>query len=72
MDKDLRKLLRQVEAQGFTWKRQSNSHIAVYLDGRKVTTFAATPSDRRSWMNTMSALKRTGFDPRLDRKGRRR
>lgn len=72
MDKDLRKLLRQLEAQGFDWERRTNGHIAVYRAGLRVTSFASTPSDWRSTKNSMAALKRAGFDPRIDHKGRHR
>ena len=72
MDKDLRKLLQQLEAQGFEWKRQTNGHIGIFRDGQRIETLASTPSDWRSRKNSIARLKRAGFDPKIDRKGRHR
>lgn len=60
--KDLKKLIKALEEQGFeveTGKR--NPHPIVRKDGRKVATLASTPSDHRSWMNGIAALRRAGF-----------
>lgn len=64
MNKELRKLIKQAEAQGFTVRITSKGHVVFYKDGRPVTTAAGTPSDVRSWKNTMAALRRAGFDAR--------
>ncbi len=61
MDKDTRKLIRELERQGFAWKRSGKGYPLVYRDGRFVTKLAQTPSDRRGWKNALSALRRAGF-----------
>jgi hypothetical protein len=62
MDKDTKKLLREIEAQGFTVKYSGKGYPMVYAaDGRFVTKLAQTPSDRRGWMNGIAALRRAGL-----------
>lgn len=71
MHKDLKKIVKDAEAQGFTWEPCSNNHI-MFRDaaGATVALFASTPSDPRSWKNSMGALKRAGF--KQDRDGQRK
>ena len=64
MHKELRKMVNEAEAQGFETRRTSKGHIQVSKDGRIVSVFAGTPSDQRSWRNSLAALKRAGFKPR--------
>lgn len=61
MNKDLKKMLKALEDQGFTVTYGRNGHPIIWLDGRKVTTLAGTPSDYRSLKNSLSYLKRAGF-----------
>lgn len=61
MNKDLKKVLAALDEQGFTVKTTKRGHVLVLKDGRAVTTLAGTPSDRRSWLNGLSHLKRAGF-----------
>lgn len=62
MDKDLRKLLKAIEDAGYTVQINRKGHAEVFSpDGAKITTFAGTPSDRRSTLNALSPLKRRGF-----------
>jgi len=64
MNKDLRKLLDAVEAQGFTVTRTRKGHYLVRnAEGAAVTTIAGTASDHRSIKNSLSPLKRAGFKP---------
>lgn len=59
--KEIRKLIAEVEAQGFTVKVTSNGHFFITKDGKPITTIGGTPSDHRSWRNVIAALKRAGF-----------
>ncbi|NDK90787.1 hypothetical protein GYA93_14520 [Gordonia desulfuricans] len=64
MDKDTKRLLKDLQQQGFEIRTTAKSHIMVYRDGRRVTTLSGTPSDRRASLNAMAALKRAGYVPR--------
>ncbi len=61
MDKDLRKVLKELERQGFTVTTLKSGHIEVRKDGQRVTTFAGTASDHRSMRNSIAYAKRAGF-----------
>lgn len=61
MHKDLKKIVEALIAQGFDVDETRRGHVRVYLDGIWVTTFAGTPSDYRSWRNSLAAAKRAGF-----------
>ncbi len=63
MHKELKRLVKALEAQGFTCEVTRNGHVIVRQNGQRVTTFAGTPSDGRSWKNSMSHVKRAGFEP---------
>ncbi|RPE39720.1 hypothetical protein EDD90_2737 [Streptomyces sp. Ag109_O5-1] len=63
MNKDLKKLVNELEAQGFEVSvGKKNSHPIVRKDGVRVATLASTPSDSRSWKNGIAALRRAGFN----------
>lgn len=61
MDKDLRKVVKALEDQGFETAMTSKGHVIVLLDGRRVATFSGTPSDGRSWKNALADARRAGF-----------
>lgn len=61
MDKDLKKIVKALEQQGFEVERTKKGHIAVYREGRFVAMFAGTASDWRSIKNGLAAVKRAGF-----------
>ncbi|MGH1563011.1 hypothetical protein [Mumia sp. DW29H23] len=61
MDKDIKKVIKALEDQGFEVRYTRKGHPAVYLDGRFVTTFAGTPSDSRGFRNALAAARRAGF-----------
>lgn len=61
MDKDLRKIIKALEAQGFDVEYTSKGHPQVYRDGVLIATFSGTASDWRSIRNSLSPLKRAGF-----------
>ncbi len=61
MKKDFAKLIKELEANGYRVRRTSKGHYQVLKGNRSITYFAGTPSDRRSWDNSMAPLKRDGF-----------
>jgi len=61
MNKDLRKVLREAERQGFEIVTRKSGHIEIRKDGQRVTTFAGTASDHRSMRNGLAHMKRAGF-----------
>ena len=62
--KDLRDLLKRIEAAGGTVEpsRSKTGHWKVYLAGVFVGTLAGTPSDWRSMKNALAQLRRAGLD----------
>lgn len=62
--KDIRTLIKDLEAQGFEIRRTTKGHHRVYRDGQPVCTLSGTPSDHRSMKNSIAALKRAGYIPR--------
>jgi len=61
MDKDLRKVVKELKAQGFDVAVTKRGHLMVSRDGRVVATFSGTASDWRSFRNGMAAVRRAGF-----------
>lgn len=61
MHKDLKKIAKALEAQGFDVAITSKGHLLAIRDGRVVATFSGTPSDGRSWKNSLGHAKRAGF-----------
>lgn len=61
MRKELKTLIRALEADGYHVRITKKGHLQVSCEGQVITVFAGTPSDRRSWANSMRPLKRRGF-----------
>lgn len=61
MNKDLKKIAKALEAQGFVVKTTKKGHLMVFRDGRRVVTFAGTASDWRSLKNGIARARRAGF-----------
>lgn len=61
MHKELRKIQKELEAQGFTTQVTKKGHLRVFKNGEWVATFAGTPSDVRSLRNSLADVKRAGF-----------
>lgn len=61
MKKDQRALIRRLHDAGYTTKTTKKDHLLVLLNGRVITCFAGTPSDKRSWLNSLAPLRRLGF-----------
>jgi hypothetical protein len=61
MDKDLRKIVKALEAQGFEVSVTSRGHVMVSRDGALIATFSGSASDWRSIRNGLAPLRRAGF-----------
>ena len=61
MDKDLRKIVKALEAQGFEVQTTKRGNLAVYRDGALIATFSGSSSDWRAIRNALAPLKRAGF-----------
>jgi len=61
MNKDLKKIIRALEAQGFTWTFAKSGHVIVRKNGEFVTVFAGTVSDWRGFRNGISDCRQFGF-----------
>lgn len=61
MDKDMKKLMAALEAQGFTVERTSRGHLMVYRGETLVVTFSGTASDWRAMKNGIAKARRFGF-----------
>jgi len=61
MDKDLRKIIEALEAQGFEIEVTTKQHVMVYMKGALVVTFAGTASDWRAMKNGIAKARRHGF-----------
>lgn len=61
MNKNLKKLTKALEDQGFSVRVSKRGHILVFNSDGLVATFSGTPSDWRSLKNSMAALRRAGF-----------
>ncbi len=62
MHKDLKKIVKALEDQGFECVITKRGHLLVLSNGRKVATFSGTASDWRSMKNGIADAKRAGFD----------
>jgi len=61
MNRELREVLKALEAQDFTVRRTRRGHYFVTKDGQRVATFAGTASDHRALANGIADAKRAGF-----------
>lgn len=61
MDKDLKKIRKALNAQGFTTELTKRGHLMVFKDGRAVVTFSGTASDWRALKNALAKARRAGF-----------
>lgn len=57
-----RKLAKKLEAQGAHIERTGSGHFKVTAPWGKVVICPSTPSEYRSMRNTMSYLRKAGFD----------
>lgn len=61
MNKDMKKIIKALENQGFEVKVTKKGHVSVSRDGRFVVVFAGTASDWRAMRNGVAAARRAGF-----------
>lgn len=61
MDKELRRIAKALEAQGFKVAITKRGHMIVSRDGELIATFSGTASDWRSLRNSLAPLRRAGF-----------
>jgi predicted RNA binding protein YcfA (HicA-like mRNA interferase family) len=62
VNKDLRTLIKELEAQGFeVTKGRNSTHLVVRKKGQRVTTLPSTPSDHRTMKNCLADCRRAGF-----------
>lgn len=61
MNKDVRKVVKALERQGFTVTSTSKGHLTVSKDGEVVAVLAGTSGDWRALRNGLAPLKRAGF-----------
>lgn len=61
MNKDVRKVVKALERQGFEVAATSKGHLTVSKNGEVVAVLAGTASDWRSLRNGLAPLKRAGF-----------
>lgn len=61
MHKDLRKVVKELQRQGFTTRTTTKGHVVVYCGGQVVTTISGTPGDSRAILNALAAARRFGF-----------
>lgn len=61
-DKRTAELVQRAQAQGFTLRRTTSNHLAVYApSGDWVTGVATTTGDRKSHLPLRAALRRAGY-----------
>ena len=56
-----RQLRRACEQAGFDVRNGKGDHLVLYVEGRRVGTLAGSPSDPRSFLNTVSDIRRAGY-----------
>jgi hypothetical protein len=61
--KDMRKLIRQAEAQGWVVKYGGGGHLKFLAPGGGIVVSPGTASDYRSMRNHVALMKRLGFEP---------
>lgn len=62
MQKEVRELVEEAEAQGWRIRVQSNGHVTMFApDGVGIVRVAGTPSDFRWRANTIAKMRRHGF-----------
>jgi hypothetical protein len=67
MNKELRSIIRDLEANGFEVGPEQGRHRPVFKGGVKVTTLSTTPSDWRSRRNELAPAYRMGLPKPRDR-----
>jgi len=61
MDKDLKKIVKALKAQGYETEMTRKGHLMVYRDGHLVAVLPGNVGDWRALKNAIAALRRVGF-----------
>lgn len=61
MDKDLKRIVKALEDQGFEVRVSRKGHVLVERNGAIIAVFAGTASDWRSVKNGIARARRHGF-----------
>jgi hypothetical protein len=62
MRKETAALVKELTRRGLDVSKSGSGHWVVRgADGRRITTFAATPSDRRALLNARAYLRKAGI-----------
>lgn len=61
MDSTRRTLEKKLVKAGFSIRTTSRGHLLVKKGKQVITCFSGTPSDSRSWRNSLAPLRRVGF-----------
>lgn len=63
MNKEVRRIVRELEKQGWRVERRKSKSVAFSPDGVTEVPVHHTPSDKKSLKNLVSQLKRGGYRP---------
>lgn len=63
MRKDTKKLIRNLERQGWRVEQRGSLIQAYSPDGATLISFHSTESDHRAMRNTIARLRKGGYDP---------
>lgn len=61
MNKDVKKFIRNLKANGLRVEQGRNAHFKIYLEDRLVCTISASPSDHRWLKNCEQTLAKNGI-----------
>lgn len=61
VNKDVVKILKQLDGQGFTHRFTPNNRLVVYRDGRQVASISCNVRDWRTIANSLARLSKAGF-----------
>jgi predicted RNA binding protein YcfA (HicA-like mRNA interferase family) len=61
---DHRRLIRDLQKQGFTVTVANGGHLKVYKGDGPFVVMPKTPGEYRGWQNTLRDLRKIGFHPR--------
>jgi predicted RNA binding protein YcfA (HicA-like mRNA interferase family) len=59
--RELKKIQKRAEAQGWTVHRTRGSHVVWIAPDRQKVYCSSTPSDHRGWKNHVARMRRAGY-----------
>lgn len=63
LNKEVKKLIRRVERQGWRVEERKSGYMCFSPDGVTMVSIHKTPSDHRAIRNSITELRKGGFDP---------